>query len=536
MKKLFGRLLAWLLGSRLTPGVATPVAAAPGAVEIGPPAKKRAKKFNWAAIAEVLAALNPPYKPNPNRPYQPMPGVVPQRQVKHVLKLAEDALPYGYFNQMNMDNYFKGYPYLAQLSQLPEYRNIVSTIAEEQTRKWIKVKGIDDSVKQDRISDMEELLKKYNVQAIFTKALEEDGFYGRSHIYIDVKTPGGTRAYDDPAELETLLALSDKKITKNCLIGFNLVEAMWSYPGVYNSTNPLAEDYYKPQSWYVMGKTVHESRLLTLVSNPVADILKAAYSFGGISLTQLAEPYVDNWIRTRNSVGDMIHSYSTNGLATNLAQIMAVAVGDADPSNIIMRARLFNETKDSRSLMLIDKDNEEFFQHNAPLAGLDKLQAQAQEHICSVSHIPLVKYTGLSPTGLNASSDGEIKVWYDWVAARNQRVVKPLLDTIFRIIQLSEWGEVDESLTYEFCKMDEPTPDQEAALAKQKSDTDKNYIDSGVLSQQDVRTVITNDPTSRYSGLDEERDEDEFDDEDEEDDAPAAAANAGGRKAASRKA
>ena len=31
--------------------------------------------------------------------------------------------------------FFPGYPYLAELAQRPEYRNIVETIAEEMTRK-----------------------------------------------------------------------------------------------------------------------------------------------------------------------------------------------------------------------------------------------------------------------------------------------------------------------------------------------------------------------------------------------------------------
>ena len=61
----------------------------------------------------------------------------------------------------------------------------------------------------------------------------------------------------------------------------------WSYPGVYNSSDPLAEDFYKPHTWYVFGKEVHRSRFLTLLSREVPDMLKPAYSFGGISMSQL---------------------------------------------------------------------------------------------------------------------------------------------------------------------------------------------------------------------------------------------------------
>jgi Protein of unknown function (DUF1073) len=49
------------------------------------------------------------------------------------------------------------------------------------------------------------------------------------------------------------------------------------------------------------------------------------------------------------------------------------------------------------------------------LQDLDWLLAQSQEQISSVSRIPLVKWTGISPSGLNASSEGEIRVYYDLI-------------------------------------------------------------------------------------------------------------------------
>lgn len=453
-------------------------------------------------------------------PYAPMPGVVPKEKEREVMKLAMDSLPYGYLNNMpgpGLDNFFKGYPYLAQLSQMPEYRSIASTIAEEMTRKFIKVVGKDESVKKERITELEELLTRYKVQEVITKALEQDGFFGRAQIYADVKV-GDQRAFDDPAELETLMALSNKKIGKDALIGFTCVEAMWSYPGNYNSINPLDDNYYKPETWFVMGKTVHESRLYTIVGRPVPDLLKAAYSFGGLSLSQIAEPYVDNWIRTRNSVGDIVHSFSMTFLKTNLSAILAGAYGDEDLSNVMNRLSMLTTWRDNRNAIVIDKDSEDIAQINTPLTGLDKLQAQAQEHICSITHIPLVKYTGLSPTGLNASSDGEIRVWYDFVLAQQKRILKPLLDWMMSIIQLSEWGKIDESLTYEFVPLYEPTKKEQSELDAKTAEQDASYIGAQVLSQQDVRSIITNDPTSRYASLDPELPKDLITDDLDDDD------------------
>ncbi|EMG7359484.1 DUF1073 domain-containing protein, partial [Escherichia coli] len=248
--------------------------------------------------------------------------------------LAMDATPYDTLNSHYPDfvyGGFPGYPYLALQAQLPEYRRMVSVLAEEMTRKWIKVKAVgegDDS-HASRIAQLTDALEHYNVQDVFRLAIEHDGFFGRGQIYIDVRSPSGISAWTDPAELGSGLFISDKKIPKGSLLGLRVIEPVWTYPGIYNADNPLSDDFYRPSEWYVMGKTVHASRMIDLISRPVPDMLKPAYNFGGLSLVQIAEPYVDNWLRTRDSVGDMLHSFSLSGIKTDMTQVLS---GKRDPN------------------------------------------------------------------------------------------------------------------------------------------------------------------------------------------------------------
>ncbi|MTV78262.1 DUF1073 domain-containing protein, partial [Streptococcus pneumoniae] len=75
-------------------------------------------------------------------------------------------------------------------------------------------------------------------------------------------------------------------------------------------------------SWFVMGKATHSSRLLSFMARPVTDLLKPAYNFGGMSLSQLLEPYVNNWLSTRDNVSALIANFSRSGLATNMGSIL----------------------------------------------------------------------------------------------------------------------------------------------------------------------------------------------------------------------
>jgi hypothetical protein len=271
------------------------------------------------------------------------------------------------------------------------------------TREWIEFKSTGED-KTDKLEQLADAMKRLQVQEAFRRIAEQDGFFGRAHLYIDLGTT------DDRDELRTSIGngrdrISRAKIRRGALAALRPVEAVWAYPTDYNSTDPLASNWYRPLTWYVMGKQIHSTRFLTLVGREVPDLLKPAYSFGGLSLSQMIKPYVENWIRTRASVGDLVHSFSTNGILTNMTQIIA----KDGQQGLYNRVDFYNGVRDNRGTLILDKDTEEFFNVSTPLGGLDALQAQAQEHICSASGLPLIKFTGLTPTGLNASSEGEIR-------------------------------------------------------------------------------------------------------------------------------
>ncbi len=181
---------------------------------------------------------------------------------------------------------FLGYPILALMAQRAEYQNIVKTIADDMTRKGIRLKasaGVDKSEKIKRVNDKLEALRARDV---FKQAIMNDGYYSRGHVYID------TGDGDERVELKSNLGFGARspatawkmpgKTIKNLLP----IEPMWCYPHDYNTSDPLTPDWYVPQTWHVVTKLVHRSRLLTLISSPVSDMLKPAYSFGGIPMIQ----------------------------------------------------------------------------------------------------------------------------------------------------------------------------------------------------------------------------------------------------------
>lgn len=412
--------------------------------------------------------------------------------------------PYGYAFTEGLE--FLGYPYLAELAQRPEYRRIVEIIAQEMTRKWIRITSADDGdddkkndeARADKIAKIVQEMERLNVREVFKTVCEHDGFFGRGHVYID------TGASDDTVELKLPIGDGHNKISelkvspKRPVLALRAVEAVWTYPTNYNSNDPLKGDWYNPDMWFVMGKQVHVSRLLPFIGRPVPDLLKPAYSFGGLAMTQMAKPYVDNWLQTRQSVNDIISAFTAWVLKTNMSGILQAGGGEQE----MLRANLFNNLRNNRGLMMVDKESEDFGNISANLSSLDLLQAQSQEHMAAVAGIPLVKLLGIQPAGLNASSEGEIRVFYDTIGAYQEAFYRDNLNKILGFIQLSLFGEVDDSIVFQFEPLFSLTDKELAEARKAEAETDQIYVDLGAISPDDVRKRLAADADSLYPHLD----------------------------------
>lgn len=465
----------------------------PAPVSVAAPAPVKATPWQ-KRLGSVLASMAADVADGtiPRRPFQAPalpPGVVP-KGAKFALDNAGSM--YGYLN--TQPGYcgmgFPGYPALSDLAQRSEYREPSSVIASEMTREWIKFTGASD----DKLKELEQAFDDLNVQASFRQVALYDGFFGRGQLYAHIKSQ------DSDQRRKLPLVVDDKGATvgKGMLLGFKPIEPIWTTPYSYNSIDPTRADFYKPDWWYVLGKQTHSSRLLTFVSRPLPDILKPAYNFGGVSLSQLIEPYVVRWLKTVDSVNRLISNFSINGFSTNM---QATLEDGGDGNSLFKRAALFNQLRDNRGVMLLDKDSEEFFQHNTPLTSLDKLQAQAQEHMAAPTHIPLVKLTGVTPAGLNANSDGEIKVFYDYIAAEQENEFDAHLKTVLKLVQLHLWGKVDPKIKFEWVPLDSPTDKELSEMRKSDGDRDSSYVTSGVVSPDEVRQRLRNDPNSGYTFL-----------------------------------
>ncbi len=438
-------------------------------------------------------SIQPPVIPTGVVPRGEKPMVAMDSAAYECARLANDAgqqfgsQMYAYNNVEG----FPGYPYLMLLALRSEYRNMATALATELTRQWITFNSTDtagDSTKQ-KITEIEQEFSRLGIQQIIRKSAEHDALYGTGQILVNIAG----------ADVKTPLIVSPKTIKKGSLEGFKNVDPIWTTPLMYNALDPARNDFYKPQSWWVLGQHWDATRLLIVVTREVPDIFKPAFNFSGISLSQLAEPYVNNWLRTRQSVSDLINNFSIVILSTAMDQVLT---GGDDGSDLFSRIKLFTATRSNKGLMAVDKDRETLTQLAVPLGGLHELQAQALEQLCVVSREPATVLTGVTPSGFGNTAEGEIRVWYDYIHAQQEAFYRKPIDTISKIVQLHLYGEIDPDITFVFNPLYEMTEEQESTIRVNDSIRAGNLIDRGVIDAQEERERLARDPDSGYQGID----------------------------------
>ncbi len=402
-------------------------------------------------------------------PYQPPPGVVPEGYERPSPLGTDSAAS----NMTDISSWamaqtaaqpswmadglgFLGYPTLAQMAQRAEFRKPCDVIAREATREWISLSTHNpadqaaSSIPSDpaaRLHALEVEMKRLNIRELLHQQILDSLLYGIGHIWLNMAgTPRTTYGQTLP------LPLTPNGVRKGTLAGLKTIEPVWTTPNAYNADSPLQDDYYRPRNWWVQGCLVHRDRLISMVPYGVSDLFKPSFNFGGMSLTQQLRPYVHNFLRTRNSISNITANFSKLVLKTDMGGLMATGTGEeADPTTSITgRASFMQKISEGQDIIVADRQNEDVSIVATPLAGLADLQAQSMEAMASIPGIPLVKLFGITPNGLNASSAGEIRVFYDEIAAFQEAHMRPVLNRLLTLLQLNLWGETDPALEITF--------------------------------------------------------------------------------------
>lgn len=383
---------------------------------------------------------------------------------------------------------FPGYGVLTGLAQNGLIRAGVETRADEMTRKWgsVATEGGDD--KQEKLERLGKELKRFKVRELFNQAAAISGYYGGCLLFIDTGA--------EPQELAAPLTLAAQTFPQGSLKGFKLIEPFLVSPGRYNSANPMEANYFKPDVWYVQGVPVHESRLLYFSENNLPSLLKPAYNFFGLPLAQKVLDAVSHYTGCREAAGRLLKKYALTVFKTDMSQVLSGGMDDA----LSRRVQYFVQNRDNDGCATIDKDSEDLVVMTTTLAGVTDLVRQAQEYVAAMFNEPVTKMWGLSPAGFN-TGESDLRNHYDNVAGLQQKMFGEPMGRLLKAFQMNLYGEIDDSIFFQFAPLSDEDESLKISNNRAKADTLIGLINADIISPEEGRQRLIDDPESGLGGL-----------------------------------
>lgn len=139
--------------------------------------------------------------------------------------------------------------------------------------------------------------------------------------------------------------------------------------------------------------------------------------------------------------------------------------------------------------ILIDAD-ESFERTSTPVTGLPELLDRFMTRLAAAADMPLTLLMGQSPAGLNATGASDIRFFYDRVAARQRTYLQPKIEQLIRVLLQVPTGPTSgdepEKWSIKFRPLWQQTEKEVAESRNIQANTDVAYLNSGVLSPDEV--------------------------------------------------
>lgn len=200
---------------------------------------------------------------------------------------------------------------------------------------------------------------------------------------------------------------------------------------------------------------------------------------------------------TMNVVG-LIHRAQLRTVGVDgLRQILAMG-GEAQEA-LVAQFEMMRQLQSNEGITLLDK--EDMFASTAySFAGIPDVMIQVGQQLSGACDIPLVRFFGQSPAGMNATGEADIRLYYDGINARQEASFRNPVEMILKVLWRSVTGKAaPKDLEFTFTPLWQVSATEKATVAKTNTDTITEAHTDGLIDTATAMKELKQ--QSRESGI-----------------------------------
>ncbi len=360
----------------------------------------------------------------------------------------------------------------------------IDIVPDDMTREWRSF--ADSGLDETKIEQIENAEKALGVQSKVNEAKKWARLYGGAIIVMDIANTGEPW---EPLDLNQV-----KPDSLQGLVVFDRENA--SYNKV-NQTDPFAPNFQRPESYRLSNTAVeiHHTRIIRFdgVKLPINELRKNGY--WDDSILNRAYDQLRNAGVALDSTADLL--FESNVDIVKVPDLMQMLSSPGGTENLINRFGLAKTLKSNNRITLLD-GNEDYQNVSKSFAGIPDVIDRMLNVISATFDIPVTRLLGVSPGGLNATGESDLRNYYDSIASRQQTELNPQMQYFDQILSRS-LGIDPEKMNYNWNQLWQLSDTDTANIQKLNAERDQLYMTNAVIKPSQVATQLMNEDV--YIGI-----------------------------------
>lgn len=376
------------------------------------------------------------------------------------------------------------------LPALNEYEAVNAYRGAWMPRKIIDIPALDAcrnwrswNAESIEIGDIEAEEARLGVQKKVMQAQIKARLFGGAAIYIGT----GQNNPMDP--------LNPESIKKGGVKHLNVITKRVLQAGQLE-TDPESSLYGKP-SYYTMTSSngqvdIHPSRLVIFngAEHPDPEMSTDSNHGWGDSVLLAVMDSIKRADGTAASIASLVFEAKVDVI--KIPDLMKKLAGDKKfESEVLNRLTLAATAKGINGTLILD-DKEDYQQKSASFSGLTDILLAALQIVSGAADIPITRFLGQAPGGLQSTGDADIRNYYDRIKAGQDLEMRPAMALLDECLIRSALGDRPDDVFYTWRSLWQSTEKERADIGKTTAETIKIISETKLIPEDALSKTAVN--------------------------------------------
>lgn len=289
---------------------------------------------------------------------------------------------------------------------------------------------------------------------------------------------------------DTATPLNMDSIAPGSFKGLIVLDRWQLSPELNELITELGPDLGKPKyyevisdGWALPSLRIHHSRVLRFDGEELPYFQRYSENGWGESVVEIIHDRLLAFDSTTSGAAQLVFKAHLRTMKIEGLRDL-IAAGGQMLDALVQNVNLIRQFQSSEGLTLLDSKDELEYQ-SYTFAGLSDVLLMFGQQLSGALQIPLVRFFGQSPSGLNSSGESDLRTYYDGIRRRQEPKLRRPLTRLLDVICRSVCGvETPPDFTFEFSSLWQMTPEQRASVANQNTQTVTGAFEANLISEK----------------------------------------------------